>query len=434
MVKVSVIIPTYNVEEFLGECLECIVNQTLKDIEIICINDGSTAKSLVILNDYASNDNRIKVISQENKGHAAASNKGMDLSTGEYLYLMDSDDLLELNALEETYNYAEKKSADFVLFQSMNYSQDENKVYKSWIYSMDEVADFIGDSVVDYKDLGDLIFKIPVTPWSKLYNNNFIKEIGVRFPEGLIFDDNIFFWDVLFNAKRIAFYKKYLFTRRWYDYSSTMAGDLRFIDSIAINNLMIDRFKKYGAFDVFKETLYNRKIDLNYLRFVKINSEFKKEYFDALQEDYFKIIRDGDYEDYMSVLNSRNKHILNSCLEAKTCKEFKYERAYWDAQFELMGKKSEVDALKSENKILKNDYSKLNNEYDDVKKDLNKFKNENTKLKNEVSSYKSKNKKLDDSVKSLNRRNTILHKEISEYKSSNSWKITKPLRVIKRKL
>ena len=89
MVKVSVIIPTYNVEEFLGECLECIVNQTLKDIEIICINDGSTDKSLEILNDYASNDNRIKVISQENKGHAAASNKGMDLSTGEYLYLMD---------------------------------------------------------------------------------------------------------------------------------------------------------------------------------------------------------------------------------------------------------------------------------------------------------------------------------------------------------
>ena len=255
MVKVSVVIPIYNVEEFLDECLTGIVNQTLTDIEIICINDGSTDGSLKILTKYADKDNRIKIINQENKGHAVASNRGIDLAKGEYLYLMDSDDIVELTALEETYNYARKKKVDFVLFQAINYDYSDDKYYESEIYNMDRLYDCVGDSVFNYKDIGDLVFAIPVTPWSKLYKNSFIQRNNIRFPEGLVFDDNIFFWDVLFNANRIAFYKKHLFTRRWYSYSSTKAGDLRFIDSIAINNLMIDRFKKYGQFEKHKKTL-----------------------------------------------------------------------------------------------------------------------------------------------------------------------------------
>ncbi|WP_052331736.1 glycosyltransferase family 2 protein [Methanobrevibacter oralis] len=193
MVKVSVVVPVYNVEKYLEECLDSIVNQTLEDIEIICVNDGSTDNSLDILNRYAKHDKRITIISQENKGHAVATNKGIELTSGEYLYLMDSDDIIELNTLKETYEYAKEKDADFVIFQSINFDQSSGKYYKSDFYSMDIVADIIGDSVVNYKDLGIFIFRISVTPWSKLYNNNFIKSIGAKFPEGLIFDDNIFF-------------------------------------------------------------------------------------------------------------------------------------------------------------------------------------------------------------------------------------------------
>jgi glycosyltransferase involved in cell wall biosynthesis len=133
MVKVSVVIPVYNVEDFLEECLDSVVNQTLRDIEIICVNDGSPDDSLRILEEYARRDNRITVINQDNAGHAVASNRGIDLAKGEYLYLMDSDDMLKTTALEELYIYAKDKSADFVLFQSNNYSQDENKFYNSAI-------------------------------------------------------------------------------------------------------------------------------------------------------------------------------------------------------------------------------------------------------------------------------------------------------------
>ena len=191
------IIPIYNVEDFLGECLESIVNQTFTDIEIICINDGSTDHSLDILNSYKEKDNRFRIFSQENKGHAVATNKGINLAKGEYLYLMDSDDILDLSALEETYNYAKNKDVDFVIFQSINYVMDEDRYYKSSIYSLEKVSRVVGDKIFNYKDLGDLIFEIPVTPWSKLYKTDFIKRSGAKFPEGLIFEDNVFFWKVL---------------------------------------------------------------------------------------------------------------------------------------------------------------------------------------------------------------------------------------------
>jgi glycosyltransferase involved in cell wall biosynthesis len=94
--KVSVIIPVYNTEKYLRQCLDSVVNQTLKDIEIICINDGSTDKSLTILRDYASKDNRIVVINNTNEGAGASRNKGLEISNGTYLVFWDSDDFLSL--------------------------------------------------------------------------------------------------------------------------------------------------------------------------------------------------------------------------------------------------------------------------------------------------------------------------------------------------
>lgn len=408
MVKVSVVIPVYNVEEFLKECLDCIVNQTLEDIEIICVNDGSTDKSLDILNYYAENDDRFTVISQENGGHAVATNRGMKLAEGEYLYLMDSDDMVELTALEETYNYAKEKEADFVIFQSLNYVMDEDRVYKTDIYSMEHIADFVGDSVFTYEDLGDMIFDIPVTPWSKLYNNQFIKDIGATFPEGLVFDDNIFFWDVLFNAKRIAFYRKHLFKRRWYSYSSTTAGDQRFLDSIDIHNLMVDRFEKYGLMDKYKDKVVNRKVNMAYNRFVDIKPEFEEAYFEKLHEDFENCVEDGFYEKYMKEsLDHRNKAIFDSCVDSKSAKEFKYEMAYWDSQVTR--------------KRLENNIKDLKKDIENLKTERNGFYKTQNNLKNQV-------KSLEDENANLKNKNLKLTNQISSIESSNTWKIMKPLK------
>ena len=100
---VSVIVPVYNVEKYLEECLDSIINQTLEDIEIICVNDGSTDNSLKILKKYAKKDNRIKIINQKNCGLGCARNSGLNQSQGDYIFFLDSDDYLNPNILEKLY-------------------------------------------------------------------------------------------------------------------------------------------------------------------------------------------------------------------------------------------------------------------------------------------------------------------------------------------
>lgn len=109
-VKLSIIIPAFNTEKYLPKCLDSVVNQTLKDIEIICIDNNSTDNTLNIFNEYAKNDSRIKIISNnENKGAASSRNLGLDIASGEYIGFVDSDDFIELEMFEKLYEVAKKK-------------------------------------------------------------------------------------------------------------------------------------------------------------------------------------------------------------------------------------------------------------------------------------------------------------------------------------
>ena len=332
MVKVSVVIPVYNVEDYLCECLDSIVNQTLKDIEIICINDGSTDKSLDILNEYADKDNRISVFSQENGGHAVATNRGMELAKGKYLYLMDSDDILKVEtALEDTYNICEEKNLDFVIFQAINYYMDNNEFVKKENYSMNKLADYVGDRVFDWRDIKDYIFSITVTPWSKLYNREFIKKCGAKFPEGLVFEDNVFFWEVLFNAKRISFYREHLFVRRWHSSSFTVSGGIQFKHSIQVLKLVWDVFKKYGVFNDYEKILYHNRIDLGYMRFRLISDEFKDEYLAEMKDSFKEIKQEENFDNAFKNLSKRDRTIFNSVIESKNPDELIETMEFFDA-------------------------------------------------------------------------------------------------------
>ena len=115
MTKVSIIVPVYNVEKYLKRCLDSLVNQTLKDIEIICVNDGSTDGSLAILNEYVRNDDRIVVINQENSGQSVARNRGIDVAKGEYLGFVDSDDWVSEDYFERLHNSAIQNNAEIAV-------------------------------------------------------------------------------------------------------------------------------------------------------------------------------------------------------------------------------------------------------------------------------------------------------------------------------
>lgn len=409
MVEVTVVIPVYNVENYLEECLDSIVNQTFTDLEIICVNDGSKDNSLEILNEYAKKDDRIIVIDQENGGHAVATNVGIENATGKYLFLMDSDDILKLDAIELTYNVAEEKNVDFVLFQAINYDNEKDEFYEAENYSMNKVADYVGDNLFSFDDLGVLCFDIAVTPWTKLYNRQFIEDSHIKFAEGLIFEDNIFFWEVLIQAKKIYFLREHLFYRRWYESSSTMAGDLRFTDSIAINTMIIDVFEKYGKLtEPYTRRLYNRKVSLTYMRFTQIKSEFKEVYFDEMQKNFKYWVKDNEFYEYLqSIMIPRNKFLLESILKAKTAKELNLLVEIYD--------------LESEKK-------QINKEIADIPNADNSFNIE--ELINEKKRIQKENKKLSDRNDELFGIIENLENINKEHLNSKSWKITKPLRTL----
>ena len=118
MIKISVIIPVYNAEKYLRECLDSVIGQALQDIEIICVDDGSTDSSLSVLQKYAAKDTRLKIVVQANQGAAAARNVGMAVAQGEYLAFLDADDLYCPEALQTAYACATKSNADMVVFEA----------------------------------------------------------------------------------------------------------------------------------------------------------------------------------------------------------------------------------------------------------------------------------------------------------------------------
>ena len=145
-IVVSVIIAVYNAEKFLGQCLDSIVGQTLKDIEIICVNDGSTDSSLEILEEYAKKDSRLKVFTKENEGlgGASARNYGLDIACGKYISILDSDDFFELEMLEKAVKKAEATNSDIVVFGGYEYDNRNGNTYP--------VASILGEKEIPEKE------------------------------------------------------------------------------------------------------------------------------------------------------------------------------------------------------------------------------------------------------------------------------------------
>lgn len=212
-IKVSVIIPVYNMEKYVLRCLNSVVNQTLKDIEIICINDGSTDDSLEIILECAKKDNRIKVIDKINTGYGNSMNIGIEKSTGEYIGIVESDDFILPDMYERLYKVAFEQSAEIVKANYYNYTTmpiEENKYFESLIECK---YDQIVKPLEEYK-----IFYSSPSIWSAIYSKNFLDKNKIRFlnTEGASYQDTSFYFKTCFCAKRM-FLIKDAFLFYWLD-------------------------------------------------------------------------------------------------------------------------------------------------------------------------------------------------------------------------
>ena len=176
MPKISVIVPVYNVEKFLEKCLKSIIEQTFEDLEIICINDGSTDKSLSILNSYAAKDPRIKILSQTNQGQSCARNAGLEIASGEYIGFVDSDDWIDLDFYEKLYNTAKKYDADIAVA-----SIKRLRTYK-WKYHLKIEKEEVTEDINKKFFLCDVPDKCYV--WNKIYKASELKKYNIKFEPG----------------------------------------------------------------------------------------------------------------------------------------------------------------------------------------------------------------------------------------------------------
>lgn len=201
--KVSVIIPVYNAAEHLEQCVSSVSAQTLRSIEIICVNDGSPDNSLEILQRLQKQDERIVIISQENGGAGAARNNGLRHAKGEFLSFLDADDFFEPDMLEKAVEAAETYRADFVVFGSDQYHMDKQEfVQVPWVMRTGDIPPYMPFS---YRQLTDNVFKTFVGwAWDKLYRRSFVLEHELWFQEQRTTNDMLFVFSALVVAKRIA--------------------------------------------------------------------------------------------------------------------------------------------------------------------------------------------------------------------------------------
>ena len=301
MPKVSIIVPTYNVEQYLVECMESITNQTLEDIEVICINDGSTDGSLAILQSYAEKDKRITIVDKENGGYGIGMNIGLEMATGEYVGIVEPDDFVPVNMFGNLYDVAKENNLDFV---------------KADFYRFERATN--GDMFLTYNHLSkqeedyNVIFNPSETPeairwimntWSGIYKRDFLNKWNIRHNEtpGASFQDNGFWFQTFaFATRAMIIDKPYYMNRRDNPNSSVKNMQKVYCVNVEydhIKDVLIEypeiwaRFKSYYTLKRFHNCLTTlRRIDnsckLDYVN--RFSKEMKRAYqLDEIDEELF---------------------------------------------------------------------------------------------------------------------------------------------------
>ena len=297
MVKLSIIVPVYNVYDYLDRCLNSIKNQTLVDFEVIIVNDGTKDKSQEIIDKYTALDTRFRGYIKENGGLSDARNFGLDKAYGEYIAFVDSDDYIEEDMYELMYKRAKESDYDIV--------------------ECDFTWDYPNKQIIDKSNIKDsLLTDVRVVAWNKIYKRSLIEKSGVRFTKGVRYEDVDWCYKLLANTSSFSSVNKclYHYVQRPNSIANTQNERVRDIFIVLDNT--INYYKENGIYDMYKQELeyiYMRYIfGSSFKRVVKIkDKELKKQ---ILNESYSNLI--SRFPDY-----KKNKY-----LNTKTDKKNKYFR------------------------------------------------------------------------------------------------------------
>ncbi len=289
-VKVSVLVPIYNVEKFLPECLDSLVNQTLKEIEIICINDGSTDKSSKIIKEYAEKDKRIKMIDKKNSGYGDSMNQGLKKATGEYVGIVESDDFIDLNAFEKLYKIAKREKADVIKANFYEYFTDKKKdVAKSEMFLPEDTG-----MLFDPSEHRHIFYQKP-SIWSAIYRNAFLKKNKIDFlpSPGASYQDAGFNFKVWASTDR-AFLVDEAFLHYRQDNPNSSVKDSGKVYCVKDEYDEVERFlKEKGTLEKYGSTLATMRLSSYIWNMKRLARKQALEFAKVVKEDYVRLEKEG---------------------------------------------------------------------------------------------------------------------------------------------
>lgn len=342
MPEISVIIPVYNVENYLEKCLDSVCNQSFRDIEIICVNDGSTDRSSDILMEYGQNDNRIKIIDQKNQGLGAARNNGLRHANAKYVYFLDSDDYLDITALEKLYSNVLSNNSDIVLFKFQTFDDNENVHNRSVEFKIDEIFGDIDYSnfTFTYSDVKKHVMNTAFSACLKIYKKDFLDSFDdFYFPENLSFEDILFHVKVMLRASRISFVNESLYFYRS-NPDSILNSTANAYDIFENIDLVEDFLRENGYYHELENEFIFFKIAQILLYRI---SKQPEDYFNRAREEFLKmsikdetkmkkyalngynrVINSPTYSDYLSDYNKRKNKNSSSSKTLKLSNSFRF--------------------------------------------------------------------------------------------------------------
>lgn len=291
--KISIIVPIYNVEKYIHRCLDSLLNQTLKDIEIILVDDGSPDSCPQICDAFATQDERVKVIHKKNEGLGFARNSGLTVAQGKFIAFVDSDDFVKYDMFEKLYNEANQQQLDvlfcnFLRFNSKHQSKEVREVNQDFfLTTKDDIFEFLLDMIGTVPECAD-DRKYSMSVWHGIYSNEIFKTFNISFPSerNMISEDVIFHINYLSKCNRIGY------TKECYYYYCENEGSLS-------SSYKKDRLEKYtilhkeilnllGVIYPLKKAHFVERVDrlfIGYIRFLII-------FYDVSLEEIRRILRD----------------------------------------------------------------------------------------------------------------------------------------------
>ena len=287
----SVIIPVYNCEKYLRQCLDSVLGQSLRDVEILCVDDGSTDASPTILAEYASRDERIVVITQPNGGAGAARNTGLSRATGEYLLFLDGDDWFERDYFEAAVNRISADHADICI---CGYEAFDAKTGETLPSNWDKKKGLLPPDAFSPEEVSGKIFQLTDGQvWDKLYRRSFVERSGIRFPAIRAAEDTAFMYRTLLSAERVTSLQR-VFVHYRINRAGSVSKSFTAYQSAPFDSfeLIYDFLRERGLMPKYERSFKNWAME--YLVWQVNNmpdSGIRKQYLTLLKEKWFPELR-----------------------------------------------------------------------------------------------------------------------------------------------